>query len=100
MRKFDYKRIEWDENNVYKNEIKHNVKYYEIEEAIENEPKCIIPHKEYKDRCVLLGRTDAGRFLYIIYQGENGGVIRPIHARDMSKPHKKFYLKNRRDYRQ
>lgn len=65
MKKFRYTRIEWDEANVYKNEIRHRVKYYEIEEAIENEPKCIIPHKKYKDRHVLLGVTDGGRYLFL-----------------------------------
>lgn len=99
MRKFDYKTIEWDDNNVYKNEIKHNVKYYEIEEAIENEPKCIIPHKNYKDRFILLGRTDAGRLLYIVYQEKDDRIIRPIHAKDMEKEHRKFYFKNRRYFK-
>ena len=99
MRSFNYKKIEWDENNVYKNEIKHNVKYYEIEEAIENGLKCIIPHNKYKDRFILLGQTDAGRFLYIIYQEKNNGVIRPIHARDMDNKHKNFCLKNSRYFK-
>ena len=99
MRKFNYKKIEWDENNVYKNEISHGVKYYEIEEAIENEPKVIIPHKKYKDRFVLLGRTDAGRYLFITYQEKAKGVIRPIHARDMEKEYKKFYQINRRYFK-
>ncbi len=95
MKKFRYTRIEWDEANVYKNEIRHRVKYYEIEEAIENEPKCIIPHKKYKDRHVLLGVTDGGRYLFIVYQEKEGGIIRPIHARDMSEHEKKFYMRNR-----
>ena len=93
MRAFNYRKIEWDENNVYKNEIDHRVKYYEIEEAIENEPKVIIPHKKYQDRFVLLGISDAGRYLFIIYQEKPNGIIRPIHARDMEKEDKNFLKK-------
>ncbi len=98
MKNYRYKIIEWDEGNVYKNEIKHRVKYYEIEEAIENESKCIIPHKKYKDRYVLLGITDGGRYLFIVYQEKEGGIIRPIHAREMKEYEKKLYLRNRRYY--
>jgi uncharacterized DUF497 family protein len=97
--KFRYEKIEWDENNVFKNEISHGVKYYEIEEAIENEPKVIIPHKKYNDRLVLLGRSDAGRYLFVVYQAKKGGIIRPIHARDMAKEHKKFYQKHRKYFK-
>ena len=96
MRRFNYHKIEWDENNVYKNEIKHAVKYYEIEEAIENRYKVIIPHKKYKDRFILLGQSDGGRYLFIIYQEKPNGVIRPIHARETEKDEITFYLKNRR----
>jgi len=99
LRKFNYSKIEWDEHNVYKNEEKHGVRYYEIEEAIENGSKIIIPHKRYKDRFVLLGRSDAGRYLFIIYQEKKDGVIRPIHARDMTPTDKKCYIKNRRNFK-
>jgi len=91
-----FSSIEWDERNIFKNEMSHGVKFYEIEEAIENEPKCVIPHKTYKDRHVLLGRTDAGRYLFVIFQENPGGVIRPIHARDMEKEDRDFYQRNRR----
>ena len=99
MKNFNYRIIEWDENNIYKNEIKHNVKYYEIEEAIENEPKIIIPHKKYNDRLLLLGQSDSGRYLFIVYQEKSGNIIRPIHARDMNKQERNFYLKNGRYYK-
>ncbi|MEW5694192.1 MAG: BrnT family toxin [Candidatus Hydrogenedentota bacterium] len=98
MKRFIYSKIEWDDDNVYKNEAKHGVKYYEIEEAIENNPKCIIPHKKYNDRYLLFGRSDAGRYLFIIYQDKGGGIIRPIHGKDMEDHHKDFFLRNRRYY--
>ena len=95
-RRFRFASIEWDEGNIFKNEIAHGVKFYEIEEAIENEPKCVIPHKIYRDRFVLLGRTDAGRYLFVIFQEKRDGVIRPIHAKDMEQEHREFYQRNRR----
>lgn len=95
-RRFHYRSIEWDEGNIFKNEASHGVKFYEIEEAIENEPKCIIPHKRYSDRFVLLGRTNAGRYLFVVYQEKRGGVIRPIHAHDMEMEQRDFYRRNRR----
>ena len=98
MQKFNYKKIEWDEGNIFKNEIKHNVKYFEIEEAIENNPKCIIPHKRFSDRKLILGYSDAGRYLFISYQEKPNGIIRPIHFRDMTKQERLFYDKNRRYY--
>jgi len=90
LNKFNYKKIEWDEGNVFKNEIKHNVKYWEIEEAIENNPKCIILHKKFPDRKLLLGYSDVGRYLFIVFQEKSKGIIRPIHCRDMTKQERNF----------
>ncbi len=93
MQKFNYKKIEWDEGNIFKNEIKHNLKYFEIEESIENNCKCIIPHKQYTDRKVILGYSDSGRYLFISYQEKQNGIIRPIHCRDMTIQERLFMIK-------
>lgn len=98
MQKFNYKKIEWDEGNIFKNEIKHNIKYFEIEEAIENNSKCIILHKQYSDSKLILGYSDAGRYLFISFQEKTSEIIRPIHCRDMTKKERLFYDKNPRYY--
>ena len=55
--KFQYKYLEWDEYNLWKNEIKHGVTAEEIEQCFNNPPFILFPHKKIADRRVLLGRT-------------------------------------------
>ena len=88
-----YQYIEWDENNIWKNEIKHGVTAEEIEQSFNNPPLVIYPHKKYTDRRVLLGRTIGGRYLFIVYQHKSKETARPIHARDMKKNERKIYEK-------
>jgi uncharacterized DUF497 family protein len=91
-----YQYIEWDENNLWKNEIKHGVTAEEIEQCFNNPPFVIFPHKTYKDRRVLLGRTLGGRYLFIVYQHKSDEIARPIHAREMKKNEKGIYEKQTR----
>jgi uncharacterized DUF497 family protein len=88
-----YRYIEWDENNIWKNEIKHNVTSEEIEQCFNNPPFVIFPHKRIGDRRVLLGRTFGGRRLFIVFQHKSDETARPIHARDMNKNERRIYDK-------
>ena len=88
-----YRYIEWDENNIWKNEIKHGVTAEEIEQSFNNPPLVIYPHKKYSDRRVLLGRTFGGRYLFVVYQHKSKEIARPIHARDMKKSEREIYEK-------
>ena len=92
--KNEYKYLEWDEANLYKNEIKHGVSVHEIAQCFNN-PAFIAPHKKYKDRRVMLGRTDGGRYLFIVFQHLSKEKARPIHARDMTKNERRIYEKNK-----
>lgn len=88
-----YKYIEWDENNLWKNEIKHGVTAEEIEQCFNNPPFVIFPHKKFLDRRVLLGRTFGGRYLFIVYQHKSDETARPIHARNMKTNERRIYEK-------
>jgi len=88
-----YRYIEWDEENLWKNEIKNGVTAEEIEQCFNNPPFAIFPHKKISDRRVLLGRTFGGRCLFVVFQHKSGEVARPIHARDMKKNERQIYEK-------
>lgn len=91
--KVQYKYLEWDEHNLWKNEIKHGVTAEEIEQCFNNPPFVIFPHKKIADRKVLLGRTFGGRYLFIVFQHKSKEVARPIHARNMNRKEKSVYEK-------
>lgn len=63
-----YRYIEWDENNIWKNEIKHGVTAEEIEQCFNNPPFVVFPHKRVSDRRLLLGWTFGGRYLFVMFQ--------------------------------
>jgi uncharacterized DUF497 family protein len=65
--KTSYRYIEWDENNLWKNEIKYGVTAEEIEQYFSNPPFVTFPHKKHTDRRVLLGKTFGGRYLFIVF---------------------------------
>ena len=92
--KQSYHEIEWNEDNIYKNEEEHNVKYWEIEECFEN-PYVLLSKtrlKKSKDtRKAILGRTDSGLYLFIVFEDKGSGCARPISARDMKKKERQYY---------
>jgi len=57
-----YHEIEWDDYNIFKNEIEHKVKYWEIEQCFENSYILLRGKKKRikENRKVLLSRTDGG----------------------------------------
>lgn len=86
--------FDWDDGNVLKNEIKHNLKWQIIEEVFFNEPLVLLEDKKHSDesecRCVALGFTDSGQFVTVIFTNRNNN-IRVISARPMSQKERKFY---------
>ena len=85
--------FEWDVHNVFKNYEKHDVGPAECEEAFFNRPFIVandIRHSESERRYFALGRSDAGRGLYIVFT-IRGSLIRVISVRDMSRKEKSVY---------
>ena len=88
-----YRYVEWDEENLWKNEIKHGVTAEEIEQCFNNPPFVMFPYKKISDRRVLLGRTFGRRRLFVVFQHKSDEVARPIHARDMKTNERQVYEK-------
>jgi len=85
--------FQWDEGNLDKNLVKHNVENWECEQIFFNEPLIVLDdpgHSRSERRWAAFGRTDAGRLLVVIFT-KRGDLLRIISARDMSKKERKFY---------
>ena len=79
--------FEWDEGNRDKNDIKHGVTASEAEEVFFDPHKRAYPdpkHSLTEPRHILVGKTKAGRLLFIVYTIRNDR-IRVISARDLNK---------------
>ncbi len=91
------KGFQWDEGNSEKNWLEYKVSKTEREQVFFNHP-LVVPHdSEHSDKdetsFCLLGQTDWGRFLFIIFSIRDE-AIRVISARDMSKREKRTYIRN------
>ena len=88
--------FQWDEGNIDKNLLKHQVQNWECEQIFFNEPLIILDdpkHSLSEKRWAAFGQTDAGRFLTIIFT-KREKLLRVISARDMTRKEKKFYEKS------
>ncbi|MEK7119657.1 MAG: BrnT family toxin [Patescibacteria group bacterium] len=77
--------FEWDKGNSDKSSRKHGVTPEESESVFLDEEAFIFPdvrHSETEDRFVILGISDKGRYLFVIFTIRNE-YIRIISARRM-----------------
>jgi uncharacterized DUF497 family protein len=85
--------FQWDQGNIDKNLIKHNVENWECEQIFFNRPLLVLDdpkHSIPEKRWTVFGKTDADRF-FIVILIKRGDLIRVISARDMNKKERKFY---------
>ena len=90
---YDFVGFQWDQGNIDKNLVKHNVEHWECEQVFFNEPLIVLDdpgHSLSEKRWAAFGRTDAGRLLVVIFT-KRGGLLRVISARDMNKKEREFY---------
>lgn len=88
--------FQWDEGNIDKNLLKHQVQNWECEQIFFNEPLIILDdpkHSLSEKRWAAFGQTDASRLLTIIFT-KREKLLRVISARDMNRKEKKFYEKS------
>jgi len=89
--------FDWDEGNIRKNEIKHNLKWQIIEEVFYNQPLIIIEDSKHSNiqecRCSAFGKIDSGDLITVIFT-KRDNKIRVISARTMSKKERLFYEQN------
>ncbi len=85
--------FDWDEGNEGKNWEKHKVSDAEAEEVFFNDPLVAgtdMLHSQAEPRYFALGRTDAGRHLFVAFTIREA-LIRVISARDMTRKELKRY---------
>ena len=82
--------FDWDNKNL--NHIyNHGVQDYEVEEAILFDKP--IYQKCGDDTFIVFGVAENGRYLFIVFQRKEKGLIRIITARDMIEREKHNYKK-------
>ncbi|MCP4367429.1 MAG: BrnT family toxin [Deltaproteobacteria bacterium] len=86
--------IIWLRDIVDKLSFKHRVEPYEVEEVFDNRPKIRFVEKgERKDENVYLalGRTDAGRYLTVLFIHKKTREALVLSARDMARKERRLY---------
>ena len=85
--------FDWDQGNSGKNLEKHDVTDSEAEQVFFNQPLVDVPdemHSSGEDRIHVLGRSDAGRRLFLVCT-IRGELIRVISARPKSRKEREVY---------
>jgi uncharacterized DUF497 family protein len=85
--------FQWDTGNINKNLIKHGIENWECEQVFFNKPLLILEdpkHSGSEKRWAAFGKTDAERFLIVIFTKRNN-LIRIISARNMNRKERQFY---------
>jgi uncharacterized protein len=85
--------FEWDKGNLLKNREGHGVTGSECEQIFFNHPRVIasdVKHSGKEDRYFVLGQTDAGRLMFVVFMIRKN-LVRIISARDMSRKERKVY---------
>jgi uncharacterized protein len=77
----------WDEENL-SHIARHHVAPEEVEEALAAAPLVL---RAQDERYLSHGRTESGRFLFVVYVRRPRGRIRVITARDMTESEKRWW---------
>ncbi len=82
--------FEWDEHNEGKLLDRHNVAALEAEQCFAN------AHTKRRSAgaLLMLGVTDSGRMLALVYEQKPGGVVRIYSAREMTDNERRAYRRN------
>jgi uncharacterized DUF497 family protein len=95
----DLTGFQWDAGNSQKNWLAHDVSQAETEQVFFNRPILLrpdVPHSQAEVRYYVLGRSNAGRRLTIVFTIRDTRV-RPIMARDMSRRERRVYAEEAED---
>jgi uncharacterized DUF497 family protein len=84
--------FEWDENNEDKLLRNHNVSAAEAEQCFANAHT----RRRVGDDMLMLGITNGGRMLLLVYQQKGGGVIRVYSAREQTEKERRMYRRHAR----
>ena len=84
----------WLEDIIDKLAFKHRVDTSEVEEVFDNHPRIRFVQKgdrKGEDVYIALGRSDAGRYLAVIFIHKKNNDALIVSARDMAKKERKQY---------
>ncbi len=90
--------FEWDKHNSEKIKTKHGVTPVECEQVFFNLPVIAgddEKHSETENRFFVLGQTDSGRLLFLVFTVRNNSKG-SVSARDMNKKERGVYKPRRR----
>ena len=85
--------FDWDEGNAAKNWERHQVSRGECEEPFFNAPFLVasdLAHSQAELRLLALGRTNAGRVLFIVFTVRET-LVRVISTRDANRKERHAY---------
>jgi uncharacterized DUF497 family protein len=82
--------FEWDNDNI-QHLARHGISPDEVDEIFAGRTVRRKSGTDAPDRFRLLGRTAAGRYLAIVCQLKEGGVIRPFTGWDMRPQERRLY---------
>lgn len=87
--------FDWDDANL-EHIARHNVEDFEVEEVFFDpvRKRDNAYSKSGEQRRALIGMTEDGRILYVVYT-KRRGKIRPLMARDVSSAEKARYRRRR-----
>ena len=87
-------RFIWLRDIVDKLTFKHHVDTSEVEEVFDNRPKIRFVQKGHckgEDVYIALGRSEAGRYLAVVFIHKRNNDVLIVSARDMTKKERKQY---------
>jgi len=79
--------FEWDEDNEDKLLRNHTVSAIEAEQCFANRHS----RRRHGDDLLMLGVTDGGRMLFLVYEQKTDGVVRVYSAREMTNKERRIY---------
>jgi uncharacterized DUF497 family protein len=85
-------QFEWDEHNEQKLLCRHNVSAEEAEQCFANRHT----RKRSAKALLMLGVTDAGRMLFLVYEQKPRGAVRVYSAREMTDAERRVYRSSTR----
>ena len=80
-------QFEWDEDNEEKLLRRHGVSAVEAEQCFANSHT----KRRHGDDLLMLGVTNGGRMLFLVYEQSPNGVVRVYSAREMTDMERRTY---------
>ena len=84
--------FEWDEHNEAKLLQRHNVTALEAEQCFANAHTI----RRLGEAILMLGASDSGRMLLLVYEQKANGVVRVFSAREMTQKERRTYRRHAR----